>query len=93
MYWYVGRGYVCQYFQYDAKSVITVEQNGAGDASPMDEIQNNFIYKGSENELILSRVYTTNFLCEFGLSRYPFDTQKCSMIFIMQVCDIKNCPL
>ena len=56
---------IIKYFQYDSKSVLTVQQNGEGDASPMDEYQNNFIFEGSENELMLSRVYTTSFLCEF----------------------------
>ena len=71
--------------QYDSKSVITIERNGTADISPLADVQNNHIYKGSENELILARVYTTNFICEFALASYPFDVQKCSMIFVMQV--------
>ena len=73
------------YLQFDSKSVITIERNGTADISPLADVQNNHIYKGSENELILSRVYTTNFICEFELVSYPFDVQKCSMIFVMQV--------
>ena len=71
--------------QYDSKSIITIERNGAADISPLTDVQNNHMYKGSENELILERVYTTSFICEFELSSYPFDVQKCSMIFVMQV--------
>ena len=46
---------------------------------------NNIIYQGSENVLILSRVYTTTWVCEFDLTMYPFDEQKCDMIFAEQV--------
>ena len=78
--------------QFDSKSVITIERNGTANISPLTDVQNNHIYKGSENELILSRVYTTNFICEFELASYPFDIQKCSMIFVMQVKNLYLIP-
>ena len=53
--------------------------------SPLMELMNNIIYQGSENVLILSRVYTTSFTCQFDLALYPFDEQKCLMIFASQV--------
>ena len=71
--------------KYNDKSVITVNRNGTPTVSSLKEIQNDHIYKGEENELILSQVYTTQFICEYDLRNYPFDVQKCSMIFIMQV--------
>merc|ERR1712117_1010429 len=46
--------------------------------------QNDNIYSGIQNDLILSQVYTTSFTCEYDMGAYPFDVQKCSMIFIMQ---------
>ena len=71
--------------KYNDKSVITVNRNGTPTVSSLEEIQNDHVYKGEENELILSQVYTTKFICIFDLRMYPFDVQKCSMIFIMQV--------
>ena len=49
------------------------------------ELQNNHIYAGDENELVLSRIYTTSFTCEYEMSMYPFDIQECYMVFIMKV--------
>ena len=60
-------------------------RNGTATVSPMNEIQNDHIYLGIENDLVLSQVYTTSFTCMFGMQGYPFDTQKCSMIFILEV--------
>ena len=53
--------------------------------SPLQALQNNHVYKGVENDLILSQVYQTSFTCEYDMAGYPFDNQKCSMIFTMQV--------
>ena len=69
---------------------MTIDRNGTADISPLTDVHNNHIYKGSENELILARVYTASFICEFALGSYPFDFQKCSMIFVMQVLTEKS---
>ena len=37
--------------------------------------------KGEENPFILSRVYDVDWICEYNMAWYPFDTQSCSMIF------------
>ena len=72
-------------FQYTDKSVITIQQNGTANISPLEIMQNDHIFLGIENELMLSQVYTTSFTCKYDMRAYPFDVQKCSMIFIMQV--------
>ena len=74
--------------QYNDKSVITIHKNGTPVISPLEELQNDHVYKGIENDLILSQVYTTSFTCEYDMAGYPFDNQKCSMIFTMQVKDL-----
>ena len=71
--------------QYNDKSVITIQRNGTATISPLKALQNDHIYSGVENELILSQVYTTSFTCKYDMGSYPFDTQRCSMVFIMQV--------
>ena len=43
--------------------------------------KNKLVFKGSENPLSVSRFYKTNFICDFDMAWYPFDTQKCSMNF------------
>ena len=51
----------------------------------MEYIQNDHIYYGEENVLILSQTYTTSFTCKYDMGAYPFDVQKCSMIFVLEV--------
>ena len=38
-------------------------------------------FSGEKNSILLSHEYYTDFSCEFKLHFYPFDTQKCQMIF------------
>ena len=71
--------------QYNDKSVITIQRNGTATVSPLQALQNDHIYSGVNNELILSQIYTTSFTCKYDMGLYPFDVQKCSMVFIMQV--------
>ena len=79
--------------QYNDKSVITVNRKGTASVNSWDKLQNDHIYKGEDSELILSQVYTTNFICDYDLRSYPFDYQKCSMNFIMQVSQRMNISL
>lgn len=37
------------------------------------------MFKGSENPFVMSRVYDVNWICEYDMSWYPFDTQTCYM--------------
>ena len=46
--------------------------------------KNKLVFKGSENPLSVSRFYKTNFICDFDMAWYPFDTQKCSMNFVVE---------
>ena len=72
-------------FQHDEYSVITIKRKGGYEKSTMTEIYNNHIYAGHDNDLLLSRIYTTSFTCNFKMALYPFDVQECNMIFIMKV--------
>ena len=72
-------------FQYNDKSVMSIQRHGRATISPLEVMQNDHIYSGIQNELILSQDYTTSFTCEYDMRAYPFDVQKCSMILILQV--------
>ena len=45
--------------------------------------KNKLVYKASENPLSVTRFYKTNFICNFDMAWYPFDTQICSMNFVV----------
>ncbi len=64
---------------------MTARRHGTARASPLSMVSNNHLFSGLENDLVLSRVYTTSFACEFHMEYYPFDQQICTMIFVMRV--------
>ena len=74
--------------QYNRKSILMVLRNGTAYTSPLEDIQNDHIYLGNENVLVLSQTYTTSFTCKYDMGAYPFDVQKCSMVFVLEVWSI-----
>ena len=64
---------------------MTVKRNGDFKLTPNEELHNNRVYKGSENPLSISRVYSADFECKFSMQFYPFDIQQCHMNFILEV--------
>ena len=55
--------------------MITVQREGQYQISDDFEAKNVYIYKGQENTLKINRVYSTEWLCEYEMTNYPFDTQ------------------
>ena len=43
--------------------------------------QNQHIYKGSDNRMIVKKEYYIDWICVFNMAWYPFDSQTCSMSF------------
>ena len=72
-------------FQYDDKSSMLINRTGRFHISKIHHLHNNHMYYGKDNDLVLSRIFTTKFICEYQLVYYPFDTQKCNMVLVMQV--------
>ena len=64
---------------------MTITRNGGFTLSPNNELHNNRVYKGTENPISISRVYSADFECKFEMQYYPFDVQQCSMNFILEV--------
>ena len=68
--------------QNDDKSSMTVKKMKNGtfniDGLLSEDID---IYEGGDNPIIMSRVYDIEFLCDFQMQWYPFDTQICYMEF------------
>ena len=64
---------------------MTIKRNGGFKLTPNEELHNNRVYKGSENPISISRVYSADFECKFSMQFYPFDIQQCNMNFILEV--------
>ena len=62
----------------DGKTSMDVERRGNFTVA-----KNKLVFRGSENPLLVSRFYKTKFICDFDMAWYPFDTQKCSMDFVV----------
>ena len=59
----------------DNKSIITVEIQGGFTVSDYSILDNINIFSGKENVLKITRVYSTEWICNFEIISYPFDTQ------------------
>ena len=45
--------------------------------------QNIYIFDGKETKVEMSRVYNTEYLCEYSMAWYPFDSQTCHLDFVL----------
>ena len=62
----------------DEDTVISIKREGKFKA-----LQNKRVYNGGENSLTSFRFYKTQFMCIYDMAMYPFDTQTCSMVFVV----------
>ena len=69
----------------DAKSIIRVlaNENFTHTVTDLHHHQNIYVFDGKETELEMSRAYNTEFLCEYSMAWYPFDSQKCHLDFVL----------
>ena len=51
--------------------------------SDLHEVQTNYYYNGKHAVLQLNRTVSTSYLCNFDVSKYPFDVQKCYIAFTL----------
>ena len=65
----------------DDKSFTVAERTSDFEYSDESIKDNIYVFKGSENPFVMSRVYDVNWICEYDMSWYPFDTQTCYMKF------------
>ena len=63
----------------DSESWITIKRQGNFSYEDAGSLENRHNYVGSENEITQTRTYNINFICNYGLGNYPFDTQICFM--------------
>ena len=67
----------------DKNTFASVTREGNG--SIIDRTVNEDIetYQGSENTLLMSRVYSIQFFCDYDMAWYPFDQQTCRIELVM----------
>ena len=57
------------------ESKVLVKREGNFSRSGLDSVDENEIFEGHENRLVMGQVYTHTFQCGYEFSTYPFDTQ------------------
>ena len=68
----------------DHKAFAYVHRMGSYKWQNDTYLHNSYLFKGSENPITLSRVYSSKFICEYDMGVYPYDVQKCTSIFILK---------
>ena len=68
----------------DGKAFATIDRQGGFEQSPRSQLENAFTFLGAENPITISRVYDSDFLCDFDMQTFPFDSQKCSVVLVMK---------
>ena len=64
----------------DMESIISVKREGNFTQNTMEDLDNTYMFRGEDNPLDMSRVYETEWICDYQMNWYPFDTQVCSMV-------------
>ena len=57
--------------------IVKIERMSNPQGNPLEEIDEDYIYPGEENLIIMSNYITVMLRCKFNLTLYPFDIQKC----------------
>ena len=65
----------------DQESIISVKRKGNSTQNTIYDLDNTYMFRGEDNPLDMSRVYETEWICDYQMNWYPFDTQKCRMTF------------
>ena len=63
------------YTQNDEKSFAVARRDSTYQFSETDVKDNIFIFSGSENPFVMSRSYGVEWICDYDMHWYPFDTQ------------------
>ena len=54
---------------------------GNFEASSRSEAIKSYYFKGGENPITFSRIYDIEFICSYDMAWYPFDLQRCELMF------------
>ena len=67
----------------DKNTFASIRQEGNGSMIEKETNEDIMVFQGSENSILLSRVYSIQFYCEYNMAWYPFDIQTCNIELIM----------
>ena len=56
----------------DSESVISVKREGEYTQNTLEDVDNTYVFEGRHNPLYISRVYQTEWICDYEMNWYPF---------------------
>ena len=75
------------------RTTVTVTREANFMAANEDELDETNIFAGAENGLTMRQTYNHRFQCNYILSRYPFDTQVCTIKMNVPTLDLETVKL
>ena len=67
----------------DKQAFAKVIRSSKGSLVSLETSEDILVYKGSENEVRINRVYEVDFICDYDMRFYPFDIQVCTVDLII----------
>ena len=64
---------------------IVIRRLGMHTVAPILELNENYVYSGAENNIVLNMGYVVKQGCNFKLEKYPFDSQVCTIEVIFNI--------
>ena len=58
---------------------VEIQRKGKGSPNPITDLYEGQRFKGDENDIILTSLQEGHLFCLYELSKFPFDTQECSI--------------
>ena len=77
----------------DTLTKVIANSNFSHSSSDISSTQNIFIFEGEKNKIEMARALETVFICKYDMALYPFDTQTCTMDFMLTVVSDDFCFL
>ena len=74
-------------------TAVTVTRESNFTRADLDEVDETEIFEGADNGLTMRQTYTHRFQCNYLLSRYPFDTQVCTIKMNVATLDLDTVKL
>ena len=65
----------------DRDVIAKIKRMGNFEASSRSEAIKSYYFKGGENPITFSRIYDIKFICSYDMAWYPFDLQRCELMF------------
>ena len=65
----------------DTDAVAKISRKGEYKISSKNEAIRVFYFRGVDNPIRVSRIYDIRFICSYDMAWYPFDLQRCELLF------------